>query len=160
MRHFSGLEFSAPENSQNAPNRQNELLHYSDRMALGRKTEKTPMSEKDELAAEAIDRWGDFQEGLASVKRKYPISRFQAFWSATKRYAELTKADALIHKQVAAAVHGLVDYLSAECKRVPDDVLRDAERLECLLLWDMTRASRVTNHQDCDAFSLSCDTNN
>jgi hypothetical protein len=133
MRHFSGLEFSAPETSQNVPNRQNELLHYSDRLALERKTKKTPMSEKDKLAAEAIDRWGDFQEGLASVKRKYPISQFQAFWSATKRYAELTKADALIHKQVAAAVHGLVDYLSAERKRVPDNVLRDAERLECLL---------------------------
>ena len=102
-------------------------------MAPERKTEKTPMSEKDKLAAEAIDRWGDFQEGLASVKRKYPISQFQAFWSATKRYAELTKADALIHKQVAAAVHGLVDYLAAERKRVPGDILRDAERLECLL---------------------------
>ena len=92
-----------------------------------------PMSEKDKLAAEAIDRWGDFQEGLASVKRKYPTSQFQAFWSTTKRYAELTKADALIHKRVAAAVHGLVDYLSAERKRVPGDVLWDAERLECLL---------------------------
>ena len=102
-------------------------------MALERKTEKTSMPEKDKLAAEAIDRWGDFQEGLASVKRKYPISQFQAFCSATKRHAELTKADALIHKQVAAAVHGLVDYLSAERKRVPDDVLRDAQRLECLL---------------------------
>ena len=79
MRHFSGLEFSAPENSQNAPNRQNELLHYSDRMALGRKTEKTPMSEKGELAAEAIDRWGDFQEGLASVKRNIPSVSFKRF---------------------------------------------------------------------------------
>ncbi len=100
---------------------------------LGKKTQKMPTSQKDQLAAEAIDRWGDFQEGLASVKRKYPISQSQAFWSATKRYAELTKADPLIHKQVAAAVHGLVDYLSAERTRVPVDVLRDAERLECLL---------------------------
>jgi hypothetical protein len=98
-------------------------------MALERKTEKMPTSQKDQLAAEAIDRWGDFQESLSSVKRKYPIHQFQAFWSATKRYAELTKADALIHKRVAAAVHGLVDYLSAERKRVPSDVLRDAERL-------------------------------
>ena len=98
-----------------------------------RETEKMPTTQKEQLAAEAIDRWEDFQESLASVKRKYPISQFQAFWSATKRYAELTKADALIHKQVAAAVHGLVDYLAAERKRVPGDILRDAERLECLL---------------------------
>ena len=102
-------------------------------MALQRKTEKMPTSQKDQLAAEAVDRWEDFQESLASVKRKYPIQQFQAFWSATKRYAELTKADALIHKRVAAAVHGLVDFLSVEGKPVPSDVLRDAERLECLL---------------------------
>jgi hypothetical protein len=110
-----------------------ELFHCCDRMALGRKTEKMPTSQKDQLAAEAIDRWQDFQESLASVKRKYPIQKFQAYWSATRRYAELTKADALIHKSVATAVHGLVDFLSAERKRVPNDVLRDAERLECLL---------------------------
>ena len=90
-------------------------------------------SEKDRLAAEAMNRWEVFQEGLASEKRKYPIQQFQAFWSATKRYSELTKADSLIHKSVAAAVHGLVDFLRAERKRVPGDVLRDAERLECLL---------------------------
>jgi hypothetical protein len=102
-------------------------------MTLERKTEKIPMSENGKLAAEVVDRWGDFQEGLASVKRKYSIHQFQAFWSATKRYAELTKADALIHMRVAAAVHGLVDYLFAEHKRVPDDLLRNAERLEWLL---------------------------
>ena len=68
-----------------------------------------------------------------TCSRKYPLNQFRAFWSATKRYAELTKAGALMHKRVAAAVHGLVDFLSAERKRVPSDVLRDAERLECLL---------------------------
>jgi hypothetical protein len=73
-----------------------------------------PTSQKDQLAAEAIDRWQDFQESLTSEKRKYPIQQFQAYLSATRRYAELTKADALIHKSVATAVHGLVDFLSAE----------------------------------------------
>jgi hypothetical protein len=97
------------------------------------KTENMPSSEKDRLAAEAVDCWEDFQECLSSDKRKYPIQQFQAFWSATKRYVELTKSDSLIHKSVAAAVHGLVDFLGAERERVPDDVLRDAERLECLL---------------------------
>jgi hypothetical protein len=32
-----------------------ELLHCCDRMALGRKTERMPTSQKDRLAAEAID---------------------------------------------------------------------------------------------------------
>jgi len=31
------------------------------------------------------------------------------------------------------AVHGLVEYLQVERKRVPNEVLWDAERLECLL---------------------------
>ena len=106
MRHFFGSGVFRSRKLTKCSNRQNELLHCSDRMAPERKTEKTPMSEKDKLAAEAIDHSGDFQEGLASVKRKYPISQFQAFWSATKRYAELTKADALMHKQVAPPFMG------------------------------------------------------
>jgi hypothetical protein len=92
-----------------------------------------PTSEKDLLAAEAMDRWEDFQESLCSEKRKYPIQQFRAFRSAATRYAELTKSDSLIHKSLAAAVNGLVDFLSAERKRVPGEVLRDAERLECLI---------------------------
>jgi hypothetical protein len=92
-----------------------------------------PTSEKDRLAAEAMDRWEDFQQSLSSEKRRYPIQQFRAFWSAAKRYAELTKSDSLIHKSLAAAVNGLVDFLGAEPKRVPGDILRDAERLECLL---------------------------
>jgi hypothetical protein len=91
-----------------------------------------PTSEKDLLAAEAMDRWGDFQEGLSSERRKYPIQQFRAFWSAATRYPEVTKSDSMIHKSLGAAANGLVDFLGAERKRVPGDVLRDAERLECL----------------------------
>jgi hypothetical protein len=75
----------------------------------------------------------DYEASLASVKRRCPIQQFQAYLSATRRCAELTKADALIHKGVIVAVHRLVDFLFAERKRVPNNVLRDAERLECLL---------------------------
>jgi len=77
--------------------------------------------------------WVDFQLGLSSDKRKYPIQRFKAFWAVTKVYAELTRSDPLIHRSVAEAVNGLIDFLEVERKRVPDHVLRDAERLECLL---------------------------
>ena len=56
-----------------------------------------------------------------------------SFLGGHKRYAELTKSDPLIHRSVAGAVNGLVDFLEAERKCVPGDVLRDAERLECLL---------------------------
>lgn len=90
-------------------------------------------SEKDRLAEEAVDRWEDFQQSLASEKRRYPIQQFQAFWSVAARYAKLTSSDSLIHKRLAAAVNGLRDFLVAERRQVPGDVLRDAERLECFL---------------------------
>ena len=92
-----------------------------------------PSLEMDRLATEAMQCWADFQEGLSSDKRKYPLQQFRAFWAVTKRYAELTRSDPLIHRSVAGAVNGLVDFLEAERKCVPGDVLRDAERLECLL---------------------------
>ena len=92
-----------------------------------------PNLETDRLVEEVTDLWVAFQEALSSAKRKYPVGQFQAFWSAAKRYAELTNSDSLLHKSVATVVNGLVDFIGAERKRVPGDVLRDAERLECLL---------------------------
>ena len=102
-------------------------------MELGEKAREMPTSEKDRSAAEAMHRWDDFQLSLSSEKRSYPIQQFRAFWTVATRYAELTKSDSLIHKSLAAAVNGLVNFLGAERKRVPGDILRDAERLECLL---------------------------
>ena len=91
-----------------------------------------PPPEKDRLAAEALECWADFQRALSSGQRKYPIQQFKTFWTVTKRYAELTRCDALIHRRLAGAVNGLVEFLEVERKRVPGPVLRDAERLECL----------------------------
>lgn len=90
-------------------------------------------SAKDRSAARVMECWAEFQEILSSDKRKYPVQQFQAFWVSTKQYAELTKSDSLIHRDVASAVNGLVDFLRLERKRVPGDVLRDADRLECIL---------------------------
>ena len=87
---------------------------------------------------ESIGRPGDGTLGGVSGKpvvaeRSYPTGKFEVFWDAAKGYAELTRSDPLIHRAVAAAVNGLVDFLEAERKSVPAGVLRDAERLECLL---------------------------
>ena len=76
---------------------------------------------------------GGFPGWPLADKRKYPMQEFNAFWAATKRYAELTTSDPLIHRSVAGAVNGLVDFLEGERKLVPGQVLWDAERLECLL---------------------------
>jgi hypothetical protein len=87
---------------------------------------------KDRLAAEVVSRWVDFQTAL-SDKRKYPLQHFRSFANATRRYAEVTKDDILIHRKVIEVIHGLTDSLAAERKRVPQDVLWQAERLECLI---------------------------
>ena len=89
-------------------------------------------SERDRLAAEVEERWLDFQDAL-SDKRRYPVAQFRAFWDAGKRYAELTKHDALLHRKVVVAINGLTDFLSVERKRIPAAILPDAERLESLL---------------------------
>ena len=94
--------------------------------------ETGPHSDKSRLAAEVIAAWTDFQLAL-SDKRKSPVVEFRAFTEATRRYVAVTRHDALINRQVAKAVHGLVEFLGLERKRVPEQVLWEAERLECLL---------------------------
>jgi hypothetical protein len=82
-----------------------------------------------------MEHWSKFQEAVSSQKRRYLTRESDVFWSAVKRYAELTRTDPLIQRAVAAAVNGLVDFLEAERKRTPADVLRDAERLERPFQW-------------------------
>jgi hypothetical protein len=39
----------------------------------------------------------------------------------------------MIHREVAKAINGLVDFLKVELRRVPDAVINEASRLENLL---------------------------
>ena len=91
-----------------------------------------PRSDKDRLASEVEERWIDFNTAL-SDQRRYPMPQFRAFWEAGRRYGEMTKRDALIHRVVVEAVNGLTDFLSVERKRVPEAVIRDAQRLESII---------------------------
>ena len=91
-----------------------------------------PSSRKERLAAEVKERWVDFQLAL-SDKRKYPVQQFKRFWDVGWRYAEFTKRDPLVHRVVIEAVNGLTDFLTAERKRVPEQVICDAQRLESLV---------------------------
>src|ERR1039458_990974 len=43
--------------------------------ASGRRTDNMRSPEKDRLAAEAMQCWADFQEGLSSDKQKYPVQQ-------------------------------------------------------------------------------------
>ena len=92
-----------------------------------------PTSEKDRLAAKVAERYSAFEAALFQDKRSYPLQEFKFFWEAGRRYADLTKSDALIHRKVIEVVHGLTDMVAAGRKRIPPSVVREAERLECLV---------------------------
>ena len=89
-------------------------------------------TERDRAAAEVVERRVDFELALSN-KRKYPVREFRAFVQTARRYIEMTAHDTLIHKSVARAVNGLREYLEVERKRVPGDILFEADRLECQL---------------------------
>ena len=86
-----------------------------------------------QLAEAASDAWVEFEIALGANKRKYPLAAFRAFFAAVKEYAEATAKAPTIHKAVATHVNGLADYLAGERKRVPEKILYDAGRLECIL---------------------------
>lgn len=62
----------------------------------------TLAGEKNRLAAQVMEHWAGFQESLSSQRCSYPMGKFEVFWNSAKRYGELTKADPLIHRAVAA----------------------------------------------------------
>jgi hypothetical protein len=90
-------------------------------------------SEKDRVALSVADRHADFEAALAANRRKYPIPEFRLFAEAVRNYVEKTRSDDMVHRAVVGAVNGLVDELTVERKRVPGEVLFEAERLECLV---------------------------
>ena len=89
-------------------------------------------SEKDRLASEVSELRTTFDVAL-SDKRKYPVQEFRAFAKSARRYIQMTTKDDLIHKRVASAVHGLREFLQVERKRIPGDIVFEADRLECEL---------------------------
>jgi hypothetical protein len=89
-------------------------------------------SEKEKLAEEVIDRWVSFQMALSN-KGQYPTEEFTAFAACVRGYVRAVNRDPLIHREVATAINGLVDFLKVEPRQVPDAVVYEASRLESLL---------------------------
>jgi hypothetical protein len=89
-------------------------------------------SEKNQVARQVADLRMTFDLAL-SKKQKYPVQEFKAFVRSVRRYIEITADDPMIHKSVARAVNGLREFLQVERKRIPGDILFEADRLECQL---------------------------
>jgi hypothetical protein len=90
-------------------------------------------SEKDRLAALVVDHHCAFEQALAGSGRRYPTREFRSFATVIRQYVQATRGDKMLHRSVVQVVNGLVENLRSERKRVPDEVLLEAERLECLL---------------------------
>jgi hypothetical protein len=89
-------------------------------------------SEKDRLAEEVMDRWVTFQMALSN-KRKYPAGEFTEFATSVRGYVRVVGRDPMIHREIANAINGLVDFLKVERRRVRAAVIYEASRLESLL---------------------------
>ena len=89
-------------------------------------------SEKDRVARQVADLRVTFDMALSN-KRKYPVAEFKAFVQSARHYIKITADDPLIHKSVARAVNGLREFLEVERKRIPGDILFEADRLESQL---------------------------
>ena len=90
-------------------------------------------SKQDRLAKEVVELSTSFKMALSN-KRKYPMAEFKSFVAAAKRYIEVLGKDPLIHRDVVSAISGLREFLEIERKRVPGEVLYEADRLECLIV--------------------------
>jgi hypothetical protein len=91
-------------------------------------------SEKDRLATRVVDLWRSFQLVLTESKRKYPVQQFFSFASGVRQYTELTRRDRLVRRDVAVVMNGLLESLELERKRVPGEILYEADRL-LVLCW-------------------------
>ncbi len=89
--------------------------------------------EKDRLAALVVDQHCAFEQALAGSRKRYPTREFRSFAMAVRKYVQATSGDRMLHRSVVKAIIGLVENLRNERKRVPGEVLVEADRLECLL---------------------------
>ena len=89
-------------------------------------------SGKDRLATRVVDLWCSFQVALTESKRKCPVQQFFSFASAVRQYTESVRLDRLVRRDVAVVMNGLRQSLELERKRVPGEILYEADRLESL----------------------------
>ena len=90
-------------------------------------------SEKSAVANMVEQRWVDFQMALSDSKRKYPTQEFNKFAETVRTYIEESRNDPLVHRKVVQVVNGLTDSLKVGRDRIPNKVLEEAGRLECLM---------------------------
>lgn len=93
---------------------------------------KQDADELRRLARAVVDTRAEFDRARQD-KRRYPREHFGRFFAAVKAYADASTKHEMIHRSVVRCVNGLREELELERKRVPGEVLFDADRLETIL---------------------------
>ena len=83
------------------------------------------------LVRAVLDARTQLDRGLED-KRRYPREQFDRFFTAVKAYAEASAKEPLLHRDVVNLMNGFRESLELERKRVPGDMLFDADRLETI----------------------------
>jgi hypothetical protein len=60
-------------------------------------------------------------------------TRQRGFLLPDREYVQVVGKDRLIHREVVGAINGLVDFLRVERKRIPGNILAEADSLETLV---------------------------
>ena len=104
-----------------------------------------PSPETDRLAAEAMECLGGFPARPHLGEAEYPIQQFKAFSTATKRYAEVTRSDPLIHRSVAEELTGFPIFSKWSVSAFPTTFFGMPSAWSASCLADTTHSSRLPN---------------
>ncbi len=88
-------------------------------------------TESERLANAVLDAHVDLEQAPGD-SRAFPRKQFDRFFKLVTRYVEEIGDSALVHRRVAGVLNGFTECLRLQRKRLPGDVLYQADRLECI----------------------------
>jgi nicotinamide riboside kinase len=90
------------------------------------------MKDIDDLARSVVSARVELETALRD-KRRRPRQEFKQLFLAVTAYVNATASDKMIHRDVAAAVSGLREYLETQGAHAMGDAIFDADRLETMV---------------------------
>jgi hypothetical protein len=88
-------------------------------------------TETDRMAETVLNGYTELELALGK-SNAFPRKQFDRFFESVIRYVEKIEDGAFVHRRVAGVLNGLTDCLRLHRKRLPGDVLYQADRLECI----------------------------
>jgi hypothetical protein len=70
---------------------------------------------------------------LSESKGKYAAQEFKKLAQAVRSYIEQSRDEPLVHRKVVQVVNGLTDSIKEGRDGIPNEVIEEADRLECLM---------------------------